>query len=201
MKVKVTKENFNTLFDMICDTFPACEGCPFRYELHCADVEYTESIAKDIEEIFERSKLEYDRRLTKWNGSKYILPQGRTKNGESYWRIIADRLAAYENTGLEPDQISSKIKAIVKQPGLKPMLCEIDNTVKEMQMIVGGYIETVTMTPDLVVICNEDGRRLGLQKNEAFDDTDFVGTIILVGRGLDDFTDVPEYVIKMYGLG
>ena len=36
-------------------------------------------------------------RLTTWNGSKYILPQGRTSEGESYWRIIADKLAQYEN--------------------------------------------------------------------------------------------------------
>lgn len=37
-------------------------------------------------------------RLTRWNGSKWVLPQGM-------WREIADRLAAYENTGLEPEQI------------------------------------------------------------------------------------------------
>ena len=32
-------------------------------------------------------------RMTKWNGNKYILPQGK---GE--FRRIADRLAAYEDT-------------------------------------------------------------------------------------------------------
>lgn len=37
-------------------------------------------------------------RLTKWNGTKWILPQGRTSAGESYWRIIAETLAEYENT-------------------------------------------------------------------------------------------------------
>lgn len=36
-------------------------------------------------------------RLTQWNGNKYVLPQGRTSDGQSYWRIIADRLAQYEN--------------------------------------------------------------------------------------------------------
>ena len=49
-------------------------------------------------------------RLTKWNGVKYILPQGRTEDGESNWRRIADRLAAYEDTGLEPDEIMLLIK-------------------------------------------------------------------------------------------
>ena len=46
-------------------------------------------------------------RLTEWNGKKWVLPQGRTHEGESYWRIIAERLAAYENTGLEPETIMS----------------------------------------------------------------------------------------------
>ncbi len=45
------------------------------------------------------------KRLTVWNGKKYVLPQGRTSDGQSYWRIIAERLAAYENTGLDPEEI------------------------------------------------------------------------------------------------
>lgn len=39
-------------------------------------------------------------RLTKWNGKKWLLPQGA-------WREIADRLAAYENTGMEPEEIAA----------------------------------------------------------------------------------------------
>ena len=41
-------------------------------------------------------------RLTHWNGKKYILPQGK-----GVWREIAERLAAYENTGLEPEEIEA----------------------------------------------------------------------------------------------
>lgn len=37
-------------------------------------------------------------RLTRWNGKKWVLPQG-------CWREIAERLAAYEDTGLEPEQV------------------------------------------------------------------------------------------------
>lgn len=42
-------------------------------------------------------------RLTYWNGKKYCLPQGM-------WREITDRLAAYENTGLEPEEIASLLE-------------------------------------------------------------------------------------------
>lgn len=41
-------------------------------------------------------------RLTTWNGKKWVLPQGR-------WRDIAETLAAYENTGLTPEQINLMI--------------------------------------------------------------------------------------------
>ena len=48
-------------------------------------------------------------RMTKWNGKKYILPQGY-----GVWRKIAERLAAYENTGLEPEDIMA-MKAIIRR--------------------------------------------------------------------------------------
>ena len=37
---------------------------------------------------------------------------------------------------------------------------EIDNTLEALQAAVGGYIEVVT--PRLCVICNEDGKLIGL---------------------------------------
>lgn len=49
-------------------------------------------------------------RMTRWNGTKYVLPQGR-----GVWREIAERLAAYENTGLEPEEIEAmKVKYIAE---------------------------------------------------------------------------------------
>ena len=145
-------------------------------------------------------------RLTKWNGTKWVLPQGRTRTGKSYWREIAELLAIYENIGT-PEEIKEKlakpkhIKVIVKHPALKPMLCEIENTLEEFQMIVGGYIECVKRPIGLVVICNEEGRIHGAPYNTMFDGIDFAGTIIIAGEGDDeDFTDVPDYLVKMYGL-
>ena len=43
-------------------------------------------------------------RLTRWNGKKYVLPQGH-----GVWRQIAERLAAYENSGVEPEKLGSTI--------------------------------------------------------------------------------------------
>lgn len=43
-------------------------------------------------------------RLTRWNGKKWVLPQGY-----GAWREIADRLAAYENSGLEPEDVQALV--------------------------------------------------------------------------------------------
>ena len=84
------------------------------------------------------------------------------------------------------------MKAIRKKPGCEPELVEVENTLKVLQTEVGGYIETVTIASDAVVICNEEGRILGLPDNCRFCGVDFVGTILVVGRSKDEFCDVPE---------
>ena len=61
-------------------------------------------------------------RMTKWNGKKYILPQGK---GE--FRRIADRLAAYEDTGLEPEEI-------------KRLLRGEENTAKSRRVFISGAV-------------------------------------------------------------
>ncbi|MEE0119889.1 MAG: DUF3846 domain-containing protein, partial [Agathobaculum butyriciproducens] len=54
------------------------------------------------------------------------------------------------------------MKAIRKEPGCAPELIDIYNTLKALQTEVGGYIETVTIASDAVVICNEEGALLGM---------------------------------------
>lgn len=69
-----------------------------------------------------------------------------------------------------------------------------------MQAEVGGYIETVTIASDVVVICNEEGVPLGMPYNSRFVGVDFVGPILVVGRNKDEFCDVPETDFLMYHL-
>lgn len=83
------------------------------------------------------------------------------------------------------------MKAIYKAPGRPPEPRDIPNTLAELQAMVGGYIETVTFATDAVVICNEEGRLLGLPQNCRFLGVDFVGPILIVGMNGDEFTDLP----------
>lgn len=83
------------------------------------------------------------------------------------------------------------MKAIRKKPGCEPEIIGVDNTLAALQTEVGGYIETVTIASDAVIIFNEEGRILGLPYNCRFFDVDFVGTILVVGRNKDEFCDAP----------
>lgn len=68
----------------------------------------------------------------------------------------------------------------------------IPNELEALQTIVGGYIETVTLATDLVIICNEEGKLLDLPYNCDICGASFVGTIIFAGINGDEFADVPE---------
>lgn len=83
------------------------------------------------------------------------------------------------------------IRVIVKEPG-KPATDElVRNTLETFQKLVGGYIETFSIWSDAVVICNEEGRLIGLPENCEVCGVSFCGTIVVAGVRGDEFTDVP----------
>lgn len=49
-----------------------------------------------------------------------------------------------------------KISVLIKDPGKNPRHVYIENSLKNLQATVGGYIETVTLATDAVIICNEE---------------------------------------------
>ena len=88
------------------------------------------------------------------------------------------------------------MKVIIKEPGKKPRITEIENSLSTLQQAVGGYIETVTLAEDFCIICNEEGRLQGLPYNLTFCGVSFVGTILFVGVAGDEFADLSERKIN-----
>ena len=84
-----------------------------------------------------------------------------------------------------------KIKVIVKRPDSVPYSTHISNSLENLQKTVDGYIETVTLSSDCVVICNEEGMLRGLPYNCNICGIDFVGTIGFAGINGDEFSDIP----------
>lgn len=87
--------------------------------------------------------------------------------------------------------MTKNIKILMKKPGEKATVVEPANDLAALQHLVGGYIETVTIASNLVVICNEEGRLLGLPYNTRITNVEFVGTILLAGVRRDSFADLP----------
>ena len=88
------------------------------------------------------------------------------------------------------------INAVIKLPGKNPQLRTIPNTLEALQGLVGGYIETLPVASDLVVIVNEEGRLQGLPYNMVFAGQSLVGPIVFVGVDGEEFDDVPELLRK-----
>ena len=87
--------------------------------------------------------------------------------------------------------MGKKIHVLIKEPGKKPRSVNISRTLENLQKTVGGYIETVTLTADFVIICNEEGRLKRLPWCCEIVGIDFVGPIIMAGIKDDDFDDIP----------
>lgn len=86
------------------------------------------------------------------------------------------------------------MRAIVKEPGKEPIEALIENNLETFQRIVGGYIEPVTIDEGVVLLCNEEGKLLGLEPNfflGAIGDL-ILGTVVIVGAQGDEFVSLPE---------
>lgn len=84
-----------------------------------------------------------------------------------------------------------KIKAIVKRPDeLVGHMTYISDSLKNLQNIVGGYIQMVPISDKAAVICNEEGKLTGLPINCSFGKDILVGTIIIVGTEEDELADI-----------
>lgn len=97
------------------------------------------------------------------------------------------------------------ITVIAVEPGKKPYVQSIPNTLDSLQQEVGGYIQAITPYADPVaIIAAEEGKLMGLPFNHAVRDEDgkicdyLVGKFLIVGVGDEDFTSVPDKLIPKY---
>lgn len=96
------------------------------------------------------------------------------------------------------------MKVLMVEPGKSPCEMEIEGGLESLQATVGGSIQAAYPYEDPVaLICNEEGKFIGLPLNRAlYDDGgrmyDIVaGNFLIVGLGEEDFTDLsPELIEK-----
>ena len=99
------------------------------------------------------------------------------------------------------------MKVIIVKPQEEPVVAEIDSSLNAMQEVVGGYIQAIYPFEDHVaLICNEEGKLLGLPLNRALraetgEIYDIIaGTFILCGAPPDSehFTGLTTEQVETY---
>lgn len=96
------------------------------------------------------------------------------------------------------------MKVLRIQPKKYPEVIEIDGSLESLQKEVAGPIQAVYPWDDPVaLICNEEGKLIGVSFNRTLMDADgtptdvIAGTFLIVGLTEDDFGDLSqEYIDK-----
>jgi hypothetical protein len=97
------------------------------------------------------------------------------------------------------------MKAIIVEPDARPRVADIQSDLESLQEIVAGNIQVVYPFDDAAgIICNEEGKLLGLPLNRALRDDcgeiyDILsGTFIVTGLSEDDFCDLTDEQVETY---
>lgn len=87
-----------------------------------------------------------------------------------------------------------------KQPGLPAKMVNIRGSLKDLQTLVGGYIESISLNcgnsvcHDIVCLCDEDGRAKGLRKNIRLGNIpyDILGNVVFLGARYEYFESLTK---------
>ena len=97
------------------------------------------------------------------------------------------------------------MKVLRISPRQYPEITEIDGTLESLQKEVGGPIQAVYPWDDPVaLICNEEGKLMGLEFNRPLYNADaqmydyVVGTFLIVGLTEDDFGSLSDEMVEKY---
>lgn len=97
------------------------------------------------------------------------------------------------------------MRVLVVEPKRRPEVREINGTLESMQEIVGGLIQALYLFDEPVaLVCNDEGKLLGLPLNRGLRDEKgklydiLSGTFFLCGISEDDFTSLTEEQIQHF---
>lgn len=84
------------------------------------------------------------------------------------------------------------IRVLRIAPGQTPEIVTMPNTLEAFQRAVGGYIETVELDINAVLVCNEEGKLTGLPLNRQVGSDIIAGTFLIVGAEGDEFCSLSD---------
>ena len=92
----------------------------------------------------------------------------------------------------------SKIRILVVEPNKEPKQIKAEHTLENLQKLVGGLIEYVELDYNTDLICNEEGKLLGLELNRKLENDIVAGTFFIVGQHNGETISLSKKQIKKY---
>ena len=112
---------------------------------------------------------------------------------------------AIRNEDAQKRAAPEKMTVLVVEPGKEPYLKEIDPGLHSLQAEVGGDIAATYPFSDPVgLVCNDEGKLIGLELNRGLRDEDgnlydiMAGTFLVVGLSEDSFTSLTSEQVQKY---
>ena len=110
-----------------------------------------------------------------------------------HWDNGSSLALNYEEDSYEVADAPNRIEVLYIEPGKYPRTITINDTLEEMQHLVGGYIEEYSpFDDDVSIVCNDEGKIHGLPLNRAIYDREsnqlldiIAGSFFLVGTPMD----------------
>lgn len=81
---------------------------------------------------------------------------------------------------------------------IRNLIGSYDEVFEQIKGLVGGYVEQIRLNSEISILCNEDGKLLGLPYNCTICGCDFVGTVIIIGTDKDRFCDIDLDTVGIY---
>ena len=93
---------------------------------------------------------------------------------------------------------NEELKIVLKKVGEEPKIMNIENTLEAKQKLVNGWIEVVSVTDDILLVCNEEGKLENLPPNLLFDYDYIAGDCFFIGDDYDnaDFKSLTDEQIE-----
>lgn len=95
--------------------------------------------------------------------------------------------------------MKNEIKVVKVEPHKNPTITTIKTDLENLQEAVGGLIEIIDIEDDVCILCNEEGKLIGLEGNRKFGDDILVGTFYICGSNAEgELTSLTESQINKY---
>lgn len=158
--------------------------------------EWAMDIAFDMDEFFRQNDPQY--------AAEH--PEAHAAKEELYENLMAGRISTLDEMLSAAERAASeKMTVLVVEPMKEPYVKEIDPDLHSLQAEVGGDIgATYPYSDPVALVCNDEGKLIGLDLNRGLRDEDgeiydiVAGTFLVVGLGEEDFASLSPELIQKY---